>query len=518
MIGRAILAIAAIAAVGCRPAQEPQLDAAQATTRPNVLFLFADDQRADTIAAWGNPNIRTPNLDRLAAAGFSFRNNYNLGSSGGAVCVPSRAMLNTGRAYFRAPNDLRGATLLPELLGESGYSTFATGKWHNGEESWLRGFQHGQALFFGGMSDHNQVPLVDLVGNGELGNERVGHKLSSELFADAAIEFLESYRGEQPFYAYVAFTAPHDPRMPPQEFRDYYYENPPPLPDNFLPLHPFNLGRALAVRDEQLAAWPRVEEIIGDQIAEYYRLITHLDGQIVRILDALQAGDHADNTIVVYAADHGLAMGSHGLLGKQNVYEHSQMCPLIFAGPNIPHGESEAFTYLLDIFPTVTALTGAPTPAGLDGADLAGIWRVEATGVRDSVFLAYTRMARSVRNERYKLIRYPQVDETQLFDLVADPAEIDNLSADPEHAGLIDELTALLVQWQRRLGDTQPVVVDDPQPREIDSAASSARPTAGSRRGSSRSTSGADLVLLESMSCGVVMIPSRRRHSRLPAA
>ncbi len=469
MVGRTILAIAVIAAVGCGPAQEPRLDAAQMTTRPNVLFLFADDQRADTIAAWGNPNIRTPNLDRLAAAGFSFRNNYNLGSNSGAVCVPSRAMVNTGRAYFRVPNDLSGATLLPELLGENDYVTFATGKWHNGEESWLQGFQRGQALFFGGMSDHSQVPLVDLVGPGELSNERVGQKLSSELFADAAIDFLENYRGERPFYAYVAFTAPHDPRMPPQELRDYYDENPPPLPDNFLPLHPFNFGGgALTTRDEQLAAWPRAEEVIRDQIAEYYGLITHLDGQIGRILDALQAGDHADDTIVVYAADHGLALGSHGLLGKQNIYEHSQRCPLIFAGPGVPHGESEAFTYLLDIFPTVTALTGTPTPAGLDGADLSGIWRGETTGVRDSVFLAYTRLARSVRNERYKLIRYPQVDETQLFDLLSDPTEIENLAADPEYAGLIDELTALLVEWQARLGDTEPLVVDNPQPREID--------------------------------------------------
>ena len=389
MIGRTILAIAATAAVGCGPAQEPQLDAAQVTKRPNVLFLFADDQRADTIAAWGNPNIRTPNLDRLAAEGFSFRNNYNLGSNSGAVCAPSRAMVNTGLAYFRVANDLRGAMLLPELLGESGYSTFATGKWHNGEESWLRGFQRGQALFFGGMSDHSQVPLVDLVGSGELGNERIGQKLSIELFADAAIDFLESYRGEQPFYAYVAFTAPHDPRMPPQEFRDYYHENLPPLPDNFPPLHPFNPGDAmLTIRDEQLAAWPRTEEVIRDQIAEYYGLISHLDGQIGRVLDALQASDHADNTIVVYAADHGLAIGSHGLLGKQNVYEHSQKCPLIFAGPGIPHGESEAYTYLLDIFPTVTALASAPTAADLDGADLSAIWSGEATGVRDSVFLA----------------------------------------------------------------------------------------------------------------------------------
>ncbi len=458
-----ILAVAIVAA--CGPAESPS-----SPTRPNILFLFADDQRADTIAAWGNPYIRTPNLDRLAAAGFSFRNNYNLGGNSGAVCVPSRAMVMSGQAYFRGPNDLTGARLLPELLGEGGYTTFATGKWHNGRESWMRAFQHGRSVFFGGMSDHSQVPIEDLMADGLLGNERVGEALSSTLFADATIDFLDSYDGEQPFFAYVAFTAPHDPRMPPEDLRDYYYANLPPLPANFLPLHPFDLGGALTLRDEQLGAWPRTEEVVRDQIAEYYGLVTHLDQQIGRILDALEASGRADDTVVVYAADHGLALGSHGLLGKQSVYEHSQRAPLIFAGPGIPQGESSAFTYLLDIFPTVTALTGTPTPDNLDGADLGRIWRREVAAVRDSVFLAYTDLARSVRDERFKLIRYPQIAETQLFDLVVDPDEIHSLAEDPEHAARVAELTDLLVDWQVRLGDTQTLVVEEPLPRQIDPA------------------------------------------------
>ena len=112
-------------------------------SRPNILFLFADDQRADTIGAWGNPHIDTPHLDQLAQEGFSFRANYNLGSMHGAVCIPSRAMVNSGKSYFRLEPDLRDTVLLPEVLGTEGYTTFATGKWHNGQASWLRSFQRG---------------------------------------------------------------------------------------------------------------------------------------------------------------------------------------------------------------------------------------------------------------------------------------------------------------------------------------------------------------------------------------
>ncbi len=444
----------------------PSLAAAE---RLNILFLFADDQRADTIAAHGNPHIRTPHIDRLVERGFSFRSNYCFGGNSGAVCVPSRAMLMTGKTWMRTNHDMRGEKLLPELLGERGYTTYVTGKWHNGAPALLRGFQRGKAVFLGGMSDHTQVPVQDIVAPGKLGNRRFGGKFSSELFADATIEMLAEHDGERPFFLYVPFTAPHDPRQPPMEYRRPYHAARPPLPENFLPQLPFDNGHMAGGRDENLGAWPRTEELVRDQLAEYYGLVTHLDAQVGRILAALAHSRFAENTIVIYAADHGLAMGSHGLLGKQSVFEHSMRCPLIVVGPGIPEGrETRAFTYLYDLYPTICGLAGIEAPADLDGHDLRPIWDGRAAKVRDSVFLPFLDVQRAIRDERWKLIVYPEIHHRQLFDLENDPHETRDLAADPARAGDIARLLALMEGWRTRLGDRAPLAVDKPKPAAID--------------------------------------------------
>ncbi len=328
--------------------------------RPNIIFLFADDQRADTIGAHGNPHIQTPNLDALAEGGFSFRNNYCAGSFSGAVCVASRAMLMTGRHWMRIPSkrvatDWKDLPLLPSLLQSEGdYRTFVVGKWHNGAATLRRAFTSGRSLYMGGMANHASFEVQDLV-DGKLSPKRDAGGFSSSVYADAAVDFIRGANTERPFFLYVAFTAPHDPRNPPEEYREAYYKNRPPLPKNFLPQHPFvNAPQAISGRDEGLAPWPRTEEVISDQLCEYYGLITHLDEQVGRILDAIENSPHAKNTVVVYTADHGLAMGSHGLLGKQNIYEQSMKCPLILNGPTIEKGGlSDAFTYVHDLYATV---------------------------------------------------------------------------------------------------------------------------------------------------------------------
>lgn len=445
-------------------------NAVEGAGQPNVLFLFADDMRADTIAAHGNPHIKTPNLDKLAAAGYSFRGNYVCGGNSGAVCVPSRAMLMSGKTWLHIDTaTLKGEKLLPEWLGEHGYATFGTGKWHNGQASYLRAFQRGKTVMFGGMSDHTKVPVRDLGPDGKLTEERTGEKFSSELFADSVIEFLRGQDGKKPFFAYVAFTAPHDPRQPPLAYREPYYRSLPPLPGNFLPQLPFDNGMMQGGRDENLGAWPRTEAMIRDQLAEYYGLITHLDEQIGRILAVLRETGQADNTLIVFAADNGLALGSHGLLGKQSVFEHSMRVPLMMVGPGIPAGKStSAFTYLFDLFPTLCDALQVSPPPGLEGESLRPLWEGKRERVRDSVFLPYIQVQRAVRDERWKLIAYPKIGYLQLFDLQNDPLETKNLIDRPESSEQVARLRKLMSQWQSRVGDTLDVPQTNKAPPPID--------------------------------------------------
>lgn len=436
--------------------------------RPNILFLFADDQRADSIGAHGNPHVKTPVLDRLSQRGFSFTNTYCMGSIHGAVCQPSRAMLNSGRTLYRVSMNLEDEKLLPEILGEAGYETFGTGKWHNGQASFLRGFQKGKAIFFGGMSDHLKVPARDLDENGKLVNFRIETRFSSELFADATIEFLQKRDRDRPFYAYVSFTSPHDPRQPPAEDLEPYDTEKLPLPENFLPQHPFHNGW-MTGRDEALAAWPRTPEVIREQLAEYYGMITHLDRQVGRILEALEKTGQARNTVVIYTADHGLAMGSHGLLGKQNLYEHSMKAPLIIRGPGIPEGKSSpTLAYLFDLYPTICSLAGVGVPDGVEGRSLVPHWTGKDVQHRKSLFTTYEDVQRAVRTSRWKLIRYPKIHKTQLFDLEADPHEMRDVAADPANAETVKELWAELERWQAATGDRAPLTAKKKQSAEID--------------------------------------------------
>ncbi len=440
--------------------------------RPNIVFLFADDQRPDTIAAHGNEHIQTPHLDRLAANGLSFTSNYCAGSYSGAVCVASRSMLMTGRHWHRIDDtkDWEGLPTLPEQLGKAGYQTFAVGKWHNGLKTLARSFQAGRNLYMGGMADHTKTSVQDLLPNGELTEKKVGKRFSSTLFADAAIDFIESHSSDSPYFLYVSFTAPHDPRNPPPTYRKLYYDNRPPLPKNFLPDHPFDTGHLTGgKRDESLASHPRKRSDVSDQLCEYYGLITQLDSQVGRILDAIETSGQSEDTIIIYTADHGLAMGSHGLLGKQNLYEHSMGAPLIVSGPGVPKNRmTSAFTYILDLHKTILELSDTPITEDIDGVDLSPLFGNPNARTRDSVFLAFQDKMRAIRDMQYKLHVYPEINHKVLFDLENDPNEMYNLADNPLYSDKVDELTELMKSWQRKVGDPSPLSVANPGPKEID--------------------------------------------------
>jgi arylsulfatase A-like enzyme len=448
----------ALAAIGVAA-----LNAAPAADRPNILFLFADDQRADTIAALGNPVIQTPNLDRLARSGLAFNRAYMQGGMQGATCVPSRAMLLSGQNLFHIDETLMREETWPSAFGRAGYTTFMSGKWHNGASSLASNFQIARSIFAGGMTDPMKAELSNLV-DGKLTPPRLSTKHACEVFADEAVRFLQTHH-DGPFFLYLPFDAPHDPHIVPAGFPIHYDPSQVPLPRNFLPEHPFNNGE-MAVRDEQLLPWPRPPESVKAMLADYYRYISFLDAQIGRVLDALDASPFATNTIVVFSADSGVARGSHGLIGKQNLYEFDSVrVPLIIAGPGISAGKrTDAMCYLFDVLPTLGKLCDVPAPKTSEGFDFSATLRDPSQPARREVMFAYRNVQRAYTDGRWKLIRYPRVDRTQLFDLQADYYEVTNLAGRAEFAGKVIELTAALKQLQQASGDNSPLEVGTPEP------------------------------------------------------
>lgn len=448
--------------------------------KPNVLFLLADDERFDTIHALGNDEIKTPNLDRLVAEGTAFTRAHIPGGTSGAVCMPSRAMINSGKTLFH----LYGAgeqipqshTTMGQCFRESGYRTIGIGKWHNGTESFARSFSDGDEIFFGGMWDHWNVPVNSFHPDGKYENvvrstpdffhanhpmetiaERItAGKHSTELFTDAAVRFIEQPHDE-PFFLYTALLVPHDPRTMPERFKNMYDPSKIRVPDNFAEEHPFYFGIDSKIgedRDENLAAYPRTESEIQRHIADYYAMISHIDENVGRILDALERSGQLDNTIVVYTGDNGLAVGRHGLMGKQSLYDHSIRVPLILRGPGIPKGEQrDAYVYLMDIYPTLCELCGLSIPASVEGKS----FKTAITGgepARRTMYFAYTHLIRAVKDERFKLIRYKlEPDKTQLFDLYKDPDETVNLYDDPRYRAVRDTLEELLLNERDRWED-----------------------------------------------------------------
>ncbi|MFP3896417.1 MAG: sulfatase-like hydrolase/transferase [Anaerolineales bacterium] len=449
-------------------------------TRPNILFFFTDDQRFDTIRALGHEQVYTPNMDTLVREGTTFTHAHIMGGTSGAVCMPSRAMLMTGRTLFHLYRQGQSIpqkhVMLGELLRTEGYETFGTGKWHNGSDAYARSFTDGAEIFFGGMEDHWNVPACDFDPNGEYdvynpavrnpfySNETVQRqcdhitpgKHSSELFCDAGIDFLRRHEGETPFFMYLSFMAPHDPRTMPRKYLEMYDPEEIELPENFEPRHPFDNGE-LCVRDELLAPSPRSPEEIRRHIAEYYAMISHLDAEVGRVLEALEETGHAEETIIIFAGDNGLALGQHGLMGKQNLYDHSLRVPLIMSGPGIPRDKcSDAHCYLLDIYPTLCELLDVAVPDSVEGQSLVPAM-CEESRLRETMFFAYKEYQRCVRDERYKLIEYVVEGErtTQLFDIHEDPWELHNLAQDPAHSEHLKRLRQALFQWRDALDDEE---------------------------------------------------------------
>lgn len=429
--------VMALAALSCAVS-------AKGKNAKNVLFILVDDMQKTCIHAYGNNQVVSPNIDRIINSGTSFMHTYTNGSLGGALSMPSRAMIMTGRRVYELSGD--GAVIpeqhvtLPELLRKNGYETFATGKWHADRKAFNRSFVKGDNIFFGGMHQYSQNGHVSprlhhYDSSGTYKEPFIGQKFSSEMFADAAVNFLSNRKkSDNPFFAFVAFTSPHDPRNQHPDYGHKYNPKEIDLPVNYLPQHPFDNGE-LKIRDEVLLPFPRTEEMIKKDLADYYGMISEVDVQIGRIMKVLEEKGELDNTIIIFAADNGLAVGRHGLLGKQNLYEHSISVPMAMIIPGRQGGDKKNVDcYLSDIYPTICDLLDIKTAESVTGKSLKPVLD-GADKHRDHLFLAYNSFQRALVKDGWKYIIYNVggVITEQLFDLKNDPDEMVNLATDAKY-------------------------------------------------------------------------------------
>lgn len=441
--------------------------------RPNILFLFTDDQCFDTIAELGHPEVITPNLDQLARRGVAFTNAYNMGGWSGAICVASRTMMNTGRFLWRAhalveqkqlAEEVTQGRMVSQIMATAGYETFVSGKWHVKVDA-ADIFDH-VAHIRPGMPKDTPASYSRPNDKGDWlpwdpaqGGFWAGGKHWSEVLADDATKFLDlAAQNDRPFFMYLAFNAPHDPRQSPREFVERYDRQALSIPANFVPENPYmnEMDAGKNLRDEKLAPWPRTHDAVRLHRQEYFALITHLDEQIGRILEHLEQSGQADNTYIVMTADHGLACGQHGLLGKQNMYEHSVKAPLLVVGPGIPEQQRIATpVYVQDFVATALEWAGVERPSQVEFQSLLPLIRGERDTQYPAIYGAYkSNKQRMIRVGDTKLIYYPASDRYLLFDLAADPDELHDLAQESSQAERLNEL-------KKRLHELM-VAMDDP--------------------------------------------------------
>ncbi len=469
------------------------------SAKPNIVFIFADDQSPKTIGEYGNKEILTPNLDKLAQQGVNFTNAHNMGAWNGAVCQASRAMLNTGRSVWRAhkfDTQLSSADGIEQtwakMLERQGYDTYMTGKWHvaaDAEEvfqvskhirpgmpndNWDHATMeklyddfiagktsyktHDEFMPLGYNRPKDENDLEWTPTDTKMGGFYEGGKHWSEVLKDDAIGFIDQAKQKNnPFFMYIAFNAPHDPRQAPQEYQDLYKLDELSLPNNWQDNYPErnDIGNSPSLRDAALAPFPRTEFATKVHLKEYYAIISHLDTQVGEIMAALEASGKMDNTYIIYTADHGLAVGERGLFGKQNMYEESIRAPFIIWGPDIKGGRFvDSNIYLQDVMATSLELAGVDKPEHVFFNSVIDLAKGDSTESHyDAIYGAYIQSQRMIKKDGYKLIVYPDADKIKLYNLNDDPDEVNNLADLTAYQEKKNKLFADLITLQNELGD-----------------------------------------------------------------
>jgi choline-sulfatase len=383
--------------------------------------------------------------------------------------MASRSMLMSGMQLWQARkvskkfgNMAKANQMWPQRMKAQGYTTYFSGKWHTGPHKLAEQvFDHAEHVR-GGMPNQSKDRYSRTFEPGKTsswlptdkskGGFWKGGKHWSEILADDAASFMKmAAKDKKPFFMMCSFNAPHDPRQAPQKYQDMYPYGNIKVPDSFMPLYPDDIG-SNKIRDEQLAPFPRTKFSVQVNRSEYYALITHTDEQIGKILNALEKSGKADNTVIIFTADHGLSVGAHGLIGKQNQYDCSVRAPWIITGPGIPKGKKVNDKIYLQ-----AAMT---TALDLAGADISKDAFKSAVKIisgedkgHDTVYGAYIDFQRMARNDKYKLIWYPQIGVEKLFDMQKDPEEIKDLSKSPEFKKVVVTMRKKLAAKMKEMGD-----------------------------------------------------------------
>ncbi|WP_237227794.1 sulfatase-like hydrolase/transferase [Rubinisphaera sp. JC750] len=460
-------------------------DAADKLQRPNILFVIVDDQSPFDLQVY-NPDsaLETPTIDRLAAEGMVFDGAYQMGSWSGAVCTPSRHMVMSGRTVWHLPQKRNRGKHSKEGLVPDDLPQYTMGAVFNraGFDT-MRTCKRGNSY----PAANEQFAVVkDATKRG--GTDETG----SPWHAEQVLNYLnerEQQADEDPFLIYFGFSHPHDTRDGKPELLEKYgavnhkdkaslppaNDKQPELPPNYLEAHPFHHGHP-GLRDEVAVSgvWERRDEqTIRNELGREFACSENIDIQLDRVLKRLEEMGELDNTYIFYTSDHGMAIGRHGLQGKQNLYEHTWRVPFIVKGPGIEAGSRvQGNIYLLDVLPTLCDLAGIDIPHTAEGISFAPILQGKKQTSRDVLYGVYcggTKPGmRSVKRGDWKLIKYDVLDgevrETQLFNIAENPHEYlpehnrknpmeTNLADNPKFAKQRKELEALLLSEMRRLDD-----------------------------------------------------------------
>ena len=427
---------------------------------PNILLLVTDDQRWDALGAAGNPVIRTPHLDGLAARGVLFTHCFCTTS----ICATSRASLLSGQWARRhgihdfatsfTPRQWRQT--FPAVLRRHGYRVGFVGKWGVG-----RTLPREKYDYFAGFA-----------GQGRYFDPRRKQHMTDHL-ADQAVKFLESCTAEQPFCLQVSFKAAHcqDGQpwrlqfQPARRYASLYRDvTIPPVPaareEFFRRLPPFLQTSEARRRWKVRFANP---EMYQYSVKNYYRLLTGVDDAVGRMLAVLQRRGLADNTVVIFTSDNGFYLGDYGLAGKWFMHEPSIRLPLVIYDPRLPSALAgrrlDPMVLTVDLAPTILHLAGAPIPSAMQGKSLVPLLQGRCTAWRQDFFyehlFRHRRIPQSegVRTRRWKYVRYllPDGPYEQLFDLAGDPLEVNDLARDTQHQNLLRLLRRRCDELARQL-------------------------------------------------------------------